>query len=251
MQRYIKPFLYVFLASQLFLSGCKVPYESQSLQYDNIRVKNKDSVSNKLSVMLEPYAVDVKKKMSDTVAFAAITLEKKSPEGTLGNVLVDAMYNMAKKKYGKNIDGAFVNSGGIRLPVVAKGPITRGKIFEIAPFDNIIVLLEVDGKTLSSFLDIAASKGGWPSAGVTYQIKSGKAFNISIDGKLVEDNKMYTIAVVDYIANGGDNCDMLKPFAQQNKNYLFRDAIIDYFAEQQAAGKQISSTIEKRVTNAE
>ncbi len=137
------------------------------------------------------------------------------------------------------------------MPSIAAGNITRGKIFELSPFDNIIVLLKVDGKTLHQFLDTVASRGGWPSSGCTYQLKYKRAVNISVGGRPIQDNSEYTIALVDYVANGGDNCDMLKKIPQQTNGYLFRDAVIEYFADMQKQGKKLTAKIENRVTNAE
>ena len=57
--------------------------------------------------------------------------------------------------------------------------------------------------------------------------------------------------MLNYVANGGDNCEMLKTIPQQNNGYLFRDAVIDYFLKLHNERKQITGQIEKRVTNAE
>jgi len=189
--------------------------------------------------------------MNDVIAVAAITMDKKQPEGILGNVLADAMLAMAKENYKTNVDMAIMNSGGIRLPSIAAGNITRGKIYELSPFDNILVLLKVKGNILQQLLDVAALKGGWPSAGITYQIKNKKAANVVIGGKALNVDTEYTIALVDYIANGGDNCDMLRNIPQQNNGYIFRDAVIQYFSSMQQQGKQITGSIENRVTNAD
>jgi 2',3'-cyclic-nucleotide 2'-phosphodiesterase (5'-nucleotidase family) len=157
---------------------------------------------------------------------------------------------MATIKYQTKIDAAFINFGGIRLPSIAAGNITRGKVFEMAPFDNIIVLQKVNGKILRQFLNLVAGRGGWPCAGIIYQIKEKQAINIIIDGNALSDNSIYTIALVDYIANGGDDCEMLKNIPQQNNGYLFRDAVLEYFSSLNKEGKQITASIENRVTNA-
>ena len=57
--------------------------------------------------------------------------------------------------------------------------------------------------------------------------------------------------MVDYVANGGDDCIMLKPIPQKSTGYVLRDALIEYFSEINIQGKKISSQIENRVTNAE
>ena len=54
-----------------------------------------------------------------------------------------------------------------------------------------------------------------------------------------------------YVANGGDDAEMLRNISQQNNGYLFRDGIIYYLSELNKKGIKISSKIENRVTNAE
>lgn len=245
-----KRFLSIVFAI-VVLHSCKTAYQPTTVEFNDYKISQVTSESNSLTRLLKPYAESVNKNMNDVIAIAAINLEKRTPEGTLGNVLADAMLFKAREKYGKNVDASFINSGGIRLPSIAKGNITRGKIFELAPFDNLIVLLEINSKDLLLFLDLVAGKGGWPCAGITYQIKNNKPVNVQLRGAPLDENTVYTIALVDYIANGGDNCDMLKDLPQQNKGYLFRDAIIDYFTDLNNSGKTITSSIEKRVSNAD
>ena len=242
---------YSLLIVLLFAVSCKTSYQTSAVQYKDYRINTKQPANSEINDLLKPYSDSVNKSMNDVVAVAGITLDKKQPEGPLGNLLADAMLAKAKEKYKTSVDACFMNSGGIRLPSIPAGNITRGKIFELSPFDNIIVLLKVDGKTLQQFLDTAAMKGGWPTAGCTYQLKDKKAINIKVGGNSVTDNGQYTIALVDYLANGGDNCDMLKKIPQQNNGYLLRDAIIEYFADMQKQGKKITAQIENRVTNAE
>ncbi|HOZ78472.1 MAG TPA: 5'-nucleotidase [Ferruginibacter sp.] len=234
-----------------FAVSCDTAYQTSTVQYKDYRISSKQPASNELSSMLKPYADSVNKSMNDVVAVAGITLEKKQPEGTLGNLLADAMMAKAKEKFNTPVDAVFMNSGGIRLPSIPQGNITRGKIFELSPFDNQIVLLKLNGKILQQFLDTTAIRGGWPTAGCTYQLKNKKAVNITIGGQPLNENAEYTIGMVDYVANGGDNCDMLKPIPQQSRGYLFRDAIIEYFADAQKQGKALVSKIENRVSYAE
>lgn len=242
--------IYLAFAAVFAVNACNTAYQPSSVQYKDYRIT---SVSNKdtgMSSLLKPYADSVNKKMNDIIAVAAITLEKKQPEGTLGNILADAMFVMAKKSYKTNVDAAFINYGGIRLPSIPAGNITRGKVYELAPFDNVVVLQKVSGKILQEFLDHITARGVWPSAGITWQIKNNKAVNVLIGGKTLADDAIYTIANNDYVANGGDDCIMLKNIPQQSNGYLFRDAVMEYFGEFTKQGKKIFAQIENRVTDA-
>ena len=244
-------FFLPFFISVFFLVSCKTVYQPQAVQYIDYRLTQQSKQDSGLNKLLQPYADSVNKSMNDVVATAAIALEKKQPEGTLGNFLVDAMLVMAKEKYKIPVDAAFINNGGIRLPSLAAGNITRGKIFELAPFDNIIVLQKLNGKVLQQFLDHVSASSGWPSAGVTWQIKDKKAVNVMVNGSPINETTIYTVANNDYVANGGDDCSMLRPIPQISNGYVFRDAIFDYLKRLTAAGKTVSAKIENRVTNAE
>lgn len=189
--------------------------------------------------------------MNDVVGYADKTLDKKPLESDLGNFLADALLYMAREKYNTQVDGAMINYGGMRLTQLPAGNVTRGKIFELMPFDNILILQKLKGDVLQQLLDLAAGKGGWPLAGITMQVKDRKAVNILVGGKPLDQDAVYTIANSDFIANGGDNADMLRQVPQISNGYLMRDAFFDYIKKQKALGKNINGSIENRVTNAQ
>jgi 2',3'-cyclic-nucleotide 2'-phosphodiesterase (5'-nucleotidase family) len=243
-------FLAGFVVTSLSIS-CNLSYQAESVQYKDYRLNQTSNPDSNIVALLKPYADSVNQSMNDVIAVSEMELEKKQPEGTLGNVLTDAMLTMAEKKYATHIDAAFINYGGIRLPSVPAGNITRGKIFEILPFDNLLVLQRLSGKVVQEFLDHVAGKGGWPCSGISMQIKNKKAINVMIGGAPIDQSKIYTIANCDYVANGGDDCAMLKTIPQSSNGYLFRDAVIGYFAQYTKEGKKISVKIENRVINAD
>lgn len=243
-----------FLAGIVITSfgfSCTVAYQAQKVQYNDYRITQSSRQDSAMLTLLKPYSDSLSKSMYEVVAVAETPLEKKQPEGSLGNFLADAMLVMAEKSYATKVDAAFINYGGIRLPSIPAGNITRAKVFELSPFDNLLVIQKVNGKTMQEFLDHIANKGGWPCSGITMQIKNKKAVNVMIGGKPFDESASYTIANNDYVANGGDDCSMLKTIPQVNNGYIFRDAVFDYLAEQKKQGKKISAKIENRITNAE
>jgi 2',3'-cyclic-nucleotide 2'-phosphodiesterase (5'-nucleotidase family) len=246
MRRYPSYFLIIIL----LFSSCKTVYQPQAVAYTDYRINN-NGLDSSIIKLLQPYADSVNKSMNDVVAVSVIELEKKQPEGTLGNMMTDAMFTKAKQVYDMPIDAAFINNGGLRLPSIPVGKITRGKIFELAPFDNTIVIQKLSGKILQQFLNHISSKGGWPTAGCSWQIKDKNAVNVLLNGLPIDETTVYNIAMIDYVANGGDDCIMLKNIPQISKGFLLRDAILEYLADFTKQGKTVSSKIEKRVTNAE
>ncbi|MBX9784929.1 MAG: 5'-nucleotidase C-terminal domain-containing protein [Chitinophagaceae bacterium] len=239
---------FVFLLSAVFclLVSCNPVYQAATVKYNGYKIMNMRTDSS-VQNFLKPYSDSMNSSMNVVLATLETDLEKRQPECTLGNFMADAIFAMAEKKYGEKPDAAFMNFGGIRLPSVSAGLITRGKIYELFPFDNILLLVKIKGDVLQQFLNHISARGGWPVAGMTMQIKNKKAVNVIIGGVPVDMNKEYKIAIGDYTANGGDDAAMLKGLPQINNGYLMRDALIDYAT----ALKKINVQLEKRVSNAE
>ncbi len=229
------------------MAACTATKQSTTLNYKGYRIEKQTQVDSSIIKLLMPYADSINKTMNNVIGFSTRGLTKRQPESELGNFLTDAIKEMAEKKFGKKVDAAFINFGGIRS-YIPKGDITTGKVYELMPFDNLIILQDLKGSTLKLFLDKMADRGGVPQSGLKFQLKEKKAINILVDGKPLEMNANYTIANSDYIANGGDDCDMLRSIPQQNKGYLMRDAFIEFIKQKTKEGKAIDWKTDGRVT---
>lgn len=232
----------------IFSLSCHTSYNPQTLEYADYRVKQERITDSSLINLLMPYSSRLNASMNEVIGQVAVSLEKKQPEGSLGNLMADVMLQATRKKYKKNVDAAFMNFGGIRLNQIAAGPMTRGKLYELSPFDNAVVLLDIKGDVFRQFLDHIAGRGGWPVAGLTMNISNKKAQQIMVGGKPLNESAQYTIALLDYNANGGDDCIMLKNLPQQNGGFIFRDELQEYFLQLQKEGRSITATVEGRVT---
>ena len=200
-------------------------------------------------LLLGPYSDSVNKSMNNVIGHAAEMLEKQQPEGSLGNFMTDAILYAAAKQFNVPVDAAFVNYGGVRITQLPKGPVTRGKIFELMPFDNLLVLQQLTGAQLQQFLDYTAARGGWPMAGISMGIENKKAVNVTVGGQPLDPAKTYAVVNSDYVVNGGDDANLLKNIPQINKGYLMRDAILDYVHYLAALGKNITASSDKRITH--
>lgn len=236
-------FLYI-----LFIGiACNSFAQDILINYTDYKIEEKHlPVDSSFIKFLLPYADSMKAAMNKVIGFSVDGMYKKKPESSLGNFMADAMKIMAEKKFGKKVDAAFVNYGGIRYNL-PKGDITIGNIFEIMPFDNLVVLQQVSGATLRGFLNKIAADGGWPVSGMQMGIQDKHAVNILIGGQPINDSAVYTIANSDYIANGGDDCSMLKKIANVSIGYLFRDALIEYTQLLTAQGKPLDVELQKRI----
>jgi 2',3'-cyclic-nucleotide 2'-phosphodiesterase (5'-nucleotidase family) len=239
--------IFLYLSLVFILGGCSQHYRPNKVTYYDYRINNKVKGDTSLLSFLSPYRDSLDKTMNDIINTIEAPLEKKQPNGSLGLVFVDAMRIMAEQKFGGTVDAAFVNNGGLRVNGLPAGNLTVGKVYEVMPFDNLLVVQKIRGSTLNMFLDTIAKKGGWPVSGITFDIVNGKAKNVKINGVELDWNNYYRIANSDYIANGGDDCDVLKKIPAESKNILLRDAFLEYFKQEQAKGRKVNALNEERV----
>lgn len=231
-----------------FLQACHPHFRPMSMQYAgyNIQQATTDSAMNGL---LGPYARKVGETMNDVVAELGTTLTKQSPDGTLGNFLADSYLAMARKRYDTAAEVAFINSGGIRLNNIQAGPLRRGTIYEVMPFDNQMVVLKLTGLQLQQYLDHIAAEGGCGIAGVRMTIRQKKAIDILVAGRPIDPARTYTMVNSDYSVNGGGGYNGLRSLPANVTGYLLRDATLDYCVQFKSEGRPILQSKEKRIIN--
>lgn len=199
-----------------------------------------------LEAMIEPYRSALEAEMNEVIGNIAHNMSKRLPESTLGNFVAQLLKDQTEVIIGDSLDFAMQNHGGLRITSLAKGPLTRGKVFELMPFDNMLVVITADGKIIKQLFEVVAKKGGWPmSDDIRLTIKDTLVSELFIHGKPVENDRMYKFAINDYIANGGDNCDFLQQGKVETLNITVRDAILGFF--ERTADHQHSSKITGRV----
>ncbi|WP_336516333.1 5'-nucleotidase [Pollutibacter soli] len=242
--------LFFSIAVCIVLGACQRQYVPQKVDYSGYNINVKDSGSKNLQDFLQPYKDSVAKLMDKVVGTLDSTLKNSTPDGTLGNFIADAYLTMAKQKFNPNAAISFMNIGGIRLGSIPAGPVKRGKIYEVMPFDNEMYILEVPGNILREYLDAIAGDRGGGVAGIKFQIADKKAINITINGKPLDTTARYIMVNSDYVVNGGGNFYGLKDLKKERTGYLLRNAILDYIAEFTSRNQPIKIPDDKRITSA-
>lgn len=247
MKRFSLTIFSVIIVAVFFVS-CHKQFQPQSVQYSGYTVEQ-SKTDTLVSSFLKPYSSKVGETMNDVMAELGTTLKKQQPDGSLGNFLADAYLVMAQKKFDPAATVAFMNNGGIRLNSIQAGPLRRGSIYEVMPFDNLMVILKLTGAQLQHYLDYIAEEGGSGIAGVRMTIRDKKAVDVYIDNKPIDLLVTYTIINSDYAVNGGGGYNSFKGLPMQKTGYLLRDAILDYCTDFKAMGKPIIISGEKRILN--
>ena len=177
--------------------------------------------------------------MNTPISYSPETYKKNDGElnSTLSNMFADATYEMSNpvfnKMSGKNIDIVLLNNGGIRS-IISKGNISEKTAFELMPFENSIVVLELSGLSIIKMIDyLRKVKLQHPISGLQITLNNDYSVNeVKINGVSIENEKKYYVATTDYLLEGGDKMYFLAETTKTTDiNYKMRDILIDYFKQ--------------------
>ena len=239
----------LFLTLLLLFSACKTNNFLADVQENSVRIEpTLVEPDADINALIAPYKVKLDATMNEVIGETAQSLPKGRPESLLGNWCADAVHQKSEDYYQQSIDFTFINDGGLRIPALNKGQITLGNMFELMPFDNMLVVLELDYETLMKVFEQIASKDGEHfSSSIRLIINNQKVQSVTINGEPFQKNRTYKMATSDYLANGGDDLEMLKTIPQENKNILLRDVFITLFKTSLSDGKPLNSKLDNRV----
>ena len=235
-------FLFVFFLSckntNHYVGAHIHKYEIQSTEADQ-----------KTESLIFPYKVEVDKEMNEVIGQLEVDLVKSSPNGSMGYWLGDLLLEEAERMSGEDFDFAIHNSGGVRKNLKSKGAFQVKDAFEIMPFDNNLVVLDVPGDTLKVFVQHMANANGWPqSKELRYTLKDGDAIDVTVEGETIDSRKIYKIVMPDYVANGGNRCYFLVDLKKKDFEVPIREVIISNVRYHTAKGENINPIDDKRIT---
>ncbi len=239
------------LTLAILLVSCGRQYSLQDCEVSSIQITDSLAQAHDISALIAPYKQKMETEMNEVLVFSNHQMEKAQPESLLGNFLSKLIQEKCGDYMGQPIDFGIVNYGGIRIPSLPAGEITKGKVFELMPFDNFLVVLTINGETVNQLANHMAAVGGWPVSGIRFKIVGGKATEILINQKPVVNDKKYTLAITDYLADGGDKLDFLVDKPRYSTGVFMRDAIIEYLKALHDEGKSISCELDGRVEHAQ
>ena len=207
------------------VTGC----ETQAIHIDASADAIEDSA---YLARLEPVKADMEREMSVQLGYAPEPLWVKEPECPMLNWATDALWEAAKRAYPGRVDIAIVNMGGMRCSWQA-GPITRGNVFELMPFDNRLVVLTLQGADVWALCESFAKYGGQGVAGMRVKTAGGQVKEVTIGGKPLNKKARYTVATSDYLSGGTDHMEALTRYVDYWKSdLLIRDLYLEAVREQ-------------------
>ena len=225
------------LSLSLVIVACETESNQRKYGY-NIEINQKVLSDSSIVKYYQPFKKILEESLMNTpISYSPETYKKNDGElnSTLSNMFADATYEMSNpvfnKMSGKNIDIVLLNNGGIRS-IISRGNISEKTAFELMPFENSIVVLELSGLSIIKMIDyLRKVKLQHPISGLQITLNNDYSVNeVKINGVSIENEKKYYVATTDYLLEGGDKMYFLAETTKTTDiNYKMRDILIDYF----------------------
>ena len=241
----------------MFILSCQ-SYKIVDTSSTNIVVDKNIPEQKFDEIELSKYRDSISKEMNKVINHSLITMEVGCPEGLLGDFISDLSILYVKKNFPENKfnpDFCILNNGGFRNSL-NKGSITIGDVFQIMPFDNYLLILEIKGNEMNDLINYIkeksttniSRKSGVPLSGIRVKISGDKVSRCMINNQMYDPLKTYKVLTTNYLASGGDDMDFLKNCKNIfNTKLLLRDVIIKYIEELGENNIKINTQFDGRV----
>ncbi len=227
----------IFITIASFLA-CKQERQVLSeVQGKQLHINDSIVSSDSISSIIAPYKQRVNEVLDSTLAYAPYAISKTDGtyNTTAGNLMADIILSEAnsvfKARMNKDIDFVVLNHGGIRS-IISKGDVSARTAYEVMPFENSIVVVELNGKSVRDLVaHLIASNRAHPISGLQITVDKDNALqSVNVREKPFDENRTYYVATSNYLVAGGDDMGFFKDgLSFTDTNYLIRNAMIDYF----------------------
>lgn len=215
-----------------------------------VRYQINDSIpeDKQLLALIAPYT----KKLNATMLFGLAPLSGEltlgKPESTLGNWITDILHRYITETKGIKCDFTISNYGGIRSNFIKQDSLRVGMIFELLPFDNELVVLDLKGSDIEALVRYMSKSGFWPvSKGLQVLQTDNKIAWIKIQGEVLVPEQIYKVQMPDYVANGGDGTAFLAIAPREKTGMFMREAVIEQLRLETKKGIIQKGNLDERI----
>lgn len=148
--------------------------------------------------------------LKEVIAYAPSPMVKGRPESELSNYIADRLRADVQELVApKPVDLAITNFGGIRVDVPA-GDVLVDDIVSMLPFKNYLCYLRLKGSDILHWFDYMAQNSVQCISGAQITVEDHKLVSAAIGGKKVDPNKVYGLATIDFLLDGGDGLKLAR-----------------------------------------
>ncbi len=187
-------------------------------------------------------------RVKDVIGYSTNAMDVSYPESALSDWFVDIVMAKTEKLAGKKVDIGIVNFGGIRIDM-PQGDIILDDMLSMFPFKNQLVYVEHTGKQIRTILEKMAADRFQVLGGVRVVAEGGKLLSAEIGGEPIDDDKVYGLATITFLLEGGDGLTLaenaLSVTAFEDEDII--DAVLEFVYAETAAGRPIEYQTDGRV----
>ena len=178
-------------------------------------------------------------KVKQVIGYSTRFMARTYPECELYDWYVDELMRATADSLGKKVDIGIVNRGGVRIEM-PQGEVFFDDIMSMFPFKNNLCYVALKGKDVRVILDQMAASTFEILGGVKVVAKNGKIISAEVEGEPLDDEKVYGVATLNFLLNGGDGYFIAKNALEilRSNGWLY-DTMIPYVQSLTAAGKPI------------
>ena len=187
-------------------------------------------------------------RVKDVIGYSPEALSVSYPESALSDWFVDIIMARTEKLAGKKVHIGVANFGGIRVDM-PKGDIILDDMLSMFPFRNQLVYVEHTGKQIRTILEEMASGRFQVLGGVRVVAEDGKLVSAEIAGEPIDDDKVYGMATISFLLEGGDGLTLghnaVSMMKFEDEDVI--DAVLEYVYAETAAGRPVTYKADGRV----
>jgi len=268
-RHFCRPLLLFSLLTLLAGSGLSQDSKSVSSRPgDSLDIKTNvtetivdSSISNDPDVMkmLGPYRAKVAELEVVIGRLEGELTRERIGAGSMGNFVTDALRSEASRKLGKPVTLMVTNSGGLRKSSIAEGELRVRDIFELLPFENALISVDMSGEQLLKLL-AAVVRDRDPQSGAHVTFKYGSdnrpelisATLVDETGKetAIDPTATYSVVTIDYLygLSGGRYAILHEGKNVTPLGMTLRNALMNYIKSETAKGRRVRASMDNRFT---
>ena len=177
--------------------------------------------------------------LKEVVGYATRDMAAAAPESELSNWWVDRMMVDVARLTKRKVDVGILNFGGIRV-ALPQGDLLLDDFISMFPFKNRLTYVALQGSDLQAVFETIAASRPFVLGGAKMVVTQHHIDTLLVGGKPIDPKKVYGVATVDFLLDGGDGLTVAKNAKEMiMSDCTVIDAVLPYVRSLQAAGKPV------------
>ncbi len=209
------------------------------------------AIDPKIVALIAPYKAQIDSQMNSVIGYCGLSMTKYHPESELGNAVADMVTRYTLEQFKEPVDLCVLNFGGLRTSL-PKGNITKGKVFELMPFDNTLVIVQLSSLEMNALAKHIANRNGEPIGSphgvILHGTPDSHYFQFGNEEDSILSKEYYHVLTSSYLAGGGDNFVVFKnTHRKTDTGLLIRDALLYGFDNYTSSEHPLTAKVERRI----